>query len=116
MGMWLYLMDMEKYIEFIEENFTPRVTEDKDGMKVILTSKSEVVPDSVVWFERAKKGWNRKPLSTKNTFIITNVDMVPLLDFMDKYMGLSEDDYSPLRVAITHYSMEIIDKHLNGGK
>lgn len=105
---------MEAYIKFIEENFTPRVTEDKEGMKVILTNESEVVPDSVVWFERAKKGWSRKPIKSKNTFIITNANVNPLLDFMDKYMGLGEEDYEPLRIALVHYSMEIMDKHLNG--
>ena len=99
------------YIQFIEKHFTPRVTEDKNGMCVVLTNNSEVMPECKVWFERAKKGWSRKPIKTKNTYIITNADVYPLLDFMDKYMGLKEDDYEPVRISLVHYAMEIIDKH-----
>jgi hypothetical protein len=102
------------YIGFIEEHFTPTVREDKLGMKVVLTHNSEVVPECVVWFERAKKGWSRKPIKVKNTYIIVDADLLPLIDFMHKYMGLKEDHYKDLRMSLIHYTMGIIDKHLMG--
>lgn len=107
---------LEKYIKFIEEHFTPRVSEDKNGMCVTLKNNSEIVPDCKVWFEKAKRGWNKKPISYRNTYIITNAEVGPLLDFMDIYMGLGEDDYNEIRVVLVHYTMDIIDKHLNGEK
>lgn len=106
---------MNQYIKFIEENFTPRVSESKNGMCVTLRNNSEVVPDCEVWFERAKKGWSKKPISN-NVLVIVDVYVIPLLDFMDKYMGLKEDDYDMVRTSIINYSTETIHKHLHGDR
>jgi len=105
-------MDM---LEYIKENFTPTVNEDMNGMKVILTNGSEVVPDCIVWFEKAKRGWNKKPISG-NQYIIVDAYLLPLFEFFTKYIGVSEDDYQDLRMSVIHYTMDIMDKHLNGEK
>ena len=97
-------MDM---MEYIKENFTPTVTEDKDGMKVILTNGSEVVPDCIVWFEPAKRGWSKKPISG-NQYIIVDAYLLPLFEFFTKYIGVSEDDYQDLRLNVIHYTMDIM--------
>ena len=70
-------MDM---LEYIKENFTPTVTEDKDGMKVILTNGSEVVPDCIVWFEPAKRGWSKKPISGIPIYILWMLTCYPYLN------------------------------------
>jgi len=104
------------YIGFIEKHFTPRVTEDKNGMCVTLTNTTEVMPECKVWFERAKKGWNKKPITGKNTYIIVESDTAPLLEFLNKYVGLTDDgqEYNMVRLSIIHYVMEVLDKHLTG--
>ena len=60
---------MEEIREFIEESFTPRVEEDMNGIKVVFTS---TVGDGIIWFEPAKRGWSKKPLST-NQYIINTL-------------------------------------------
>lgn len=90
------------------------VSEGKDGMCVTLKNNTDVVPESKVWFGLAKRGWSKKPISN-NVFVITDIYVIPLLDFMDKYMGLSKDDYDKVRSSIINYSTEVINKHIFGG-
>lgn len=99
-------------IEYIKENFTHRVEEDKNGMKVILTNNSEVVPECVIWFERAKSGWSKKPVKVNN-YIIVDAYLLPLFEFFSKYMGMGEDKYEQLRLDIIYYCMGIMDDHTN---
>ena len=103
-------MDM---MDYIKKNFTPTVTEDMNGMKVILTNDSEVVPECIIWFEKAKRGWSKKPINT-NQYIIVDAYLLPLFEFLTKYMGIGEERYQELRMEVIHYSMDIMDKHLNG--
>lgn len=105
---------MDRYIKFINENFTPTVSEVNGGMCVILKNNEDIIPESKVWFELAKRGWSKKPISN-NVFVITDVYVIPLLDFMDKYMGLKEDDYDKVRTSIINYSTETINKHIFKG-
>ena len=100
-------------MDYIKKNFTPTVTEDMNGMKVILTNDSEVVPECIIWFEKAKRGWSKKPINT-NQYIIVDAYLLPLFEFLTKYMGIGEERYQELRMEVIHYSMDIMDKHLNG--
>ena len=100
-------------MDYIKKNFTPTVTEDMNGMKVILTNDSEVVPECIIWFEKAKRGWSKKPISN-NQYIIVDAYLLPLFEFLTKYMGIEEERYQELRMEVIHYSMDIMDKHLNG--
>ena len=100
-------------MDYIKKNFTPTVTEDMNGMKVILTNDSEVVPECIIWFEKAKRGWSKKPINT-NQYIIVDAYLLPLFEFLTKYMGIEEERYQELRMEVIHYSMDIMDKHLNG--
>src|SRR5210317_616462 len=100
--------DVEK---FINEFFTPQVAEDKRGMKVVYKSKTSM-DDGVVWFERAKKGWNKKPIQ-QNNFIIVDADMGGVLEHLNKYYNLSEKDYPHVRKTIIEMSIDVIDKHFS---
>ena len=98
--------DVEK---FINEFFTPQVAEDKRGMKVVYKSKTSM-DDGVVWFERAKKGWNKKPIR-QNNFIIVDADMGGVLEHLNRYYNLSEENYPHVRKTIIQMSIDVIDKH-----
>ena len=108
------LPTMKDFYTFITDNFTPLVSEDKNGMVVTLHHKRGTIPEGRVWMERAKKGWTRKPLS-KTQFIIVNADLMGPLDFIHKFMSLDEGDYEQLRKTFISIAMETIDKHLGGG-
>lgn len=103
-------MGMKEIADFILENFTPRVNEDKNGMKVIFTSR---VGDGTIWFERAKKGWSKKPLSTNN-YIIVDADLTHVLTFLNRYYQLNEDHYQDIRRMFIGMGMDIIEKHTKG--
>ena len=103
-------MDMKEIREFIEESFTPRVDEDMNGMKVIFTS---TVGDGTIWFERAKRGWSKKPLST-NQYIIVDADLGHVLTFLNRYYQLNEDNYQDIRRMFIQLGMDMIDQHTRG--
>jgi len=88
---------------FLRKNYTPRITEDKQGVKVIFKGRGNVLEDGVVWFQPAKKGWNKKPITQRNKYIIVDADTGGMLDVLNKYLSLDESHYPqagvyPLRV------------------
>ena len=103
---------MEEIKEFIEKNFTLRVDEDMNGIKVIFTS---TMGEGVIWFEPAKKGWSTKPLST-NQYIIVNADLSHVLTFLNRYYQLDESNYHDIRRMFIDMGMEMVDKHTKGNE
>ena len=105
---WVIIfMDMDKIREFIEENFTPRVSEDMNGMKVIFESQ---MGEGTIWFERAKRGWSNKPISTNN-YIIVDADLTHILTFLNRYYQINEEHYNDIRRMFIEMGMDIMDKH-----
>ena len=111
-GLVIIFIHMEEIRKFIEERFTPTVQEDKNGMKVVFTAP---MTEGTIWFERAKRGWSKKPLST-NTYIIVDAEMVHMLDFLNRYYNLTEDHYQDVRKLLIQMGMDVMDKHLNQGE
>ena len=110
-GVILMGMDIDK---FIETHYTLRVNEDKNGMKVLFVPKAEgVLEENVVWFERAKKGWSKKPIY-QNNFIIVDAHLSPLLEFMHSYLSLDESDYPNVRRTLVEMSITTIDNYFKG--
>jgi len=108
---WVVIfIDMDKIREFIEENFTPRVNEDSRGMKVIFDGQ---LGEGVIWFERAKRGWSKKPIST-NSYIIVDADLTHILTFLSRYYQINEDHYQEIRRMFIEMGMDIMDKHTKG--
>ena len=104
---------MDKIVEFIGEHFTPKVNEDMNGMKVIFEPTTETVGKGTIWFEKAKRGWNKKPLST-NTYIIVDADLTNVLTFLNRYFNLNEENYHDIRRVFIDMGMDVMDRHLNG--
>jgi len=112
-GMWIVIfMVMDKIRDFIMDNFTPRVNEDSRGMKVVFTSQ---VGEGTIWFERAKMGWSRKPLSTNN-YIIVDAELTHILTFLNRYYQINEEHYQDIRRMFIDIGMDIMDKHIRGDK
>ena len=107
-------MEIEK---FIRTYYDLRVNEDKNGMKVLFIPKgSDVLEENVVWFERAKRGWSRNPISSKNSFIIVDAQLSPLLEFMHSYFSLSQENYPEVRRVLVEMSITTMDDYFNGGQ
>ena len=53
---------MDHIHKFLNEHFTQRITEDKNGIKCLFKHKEGLIDDGVVFFEFAKKGGVKNPL------------------------------------------------------
>ena len=64
----------------------------------------------MVYFEFAKKQWTKKPIVPKRQYIIVDADMRDLLDFLNKYFNLEEENYHDVRKIIVDMAIESLDK------
>ena len=106
---------MDEYVDFLKENYTFKVDEDKRGMKVVFTSKDSLTEDGIIWFEPAKRGWSKKPLQQRNTYIIVDAYFVHIFEFLRRYFNL-EDQLTQVRGALIQLSMEIMDDYFSSGR
>jgi hypothetical protein len=63
-----------------------------------------------VFFEFAKKGWSKKPIMSKRQFVIVDADMTDVLEFLNRYYNLTEEDYQKVRSTIVNISIECVEK------
>lgn len=101
---------MDHIDKFLNEHFTRVVTEDKNGIKCIFKHKEGLINEGVVFFEFAKKGWSKKPIVSKRQFIIVDAQMTDVLEFLNRYYNLNEDDYQKVRSTIVNMSIESVEK------
>lgn len=106
--------------KFIRNNYTPIVTESKIGLSCLFKHKEGLTEDDglidhgchgVVYFERPKKGWNKKPIISNTQFLITDADTTDLLDFLSKYYNLDETNYVEVKRIIVSMAGETISSH-----
>jgi hypothetical protein len=109
-------MYMEDIQGFLRKNYTPHLTEDKVGIKVIFKGKGNVLEDGVVWFQPAKNGWNKKPITQRNKYIIVDADTGGMLDVLNKYLSLDETHYPTVRRELINYAMETVDNYFSQGE
>jgi len=96
--------------KFLKESYTPTIQESKLGISCVFKHKKGVTDDSVVYFEFAKKQWTKKPIVPKRQYIIVDADMRDLLDFLNKYFNLEEENYHDVRKIIVDMAIESLDK------
>ena len=101
---------MTEIEKFLNEQFTQVITEDKMGIKCLYRHKDRLIDDGVVFFEFAKKKWSKKPIMNKRQFVIVDADMGDVLQFLNQYYNLSENDYQEIRSLIVNMSIEHVEK------
>ena len=101
---------MTEIEKFLNEQFTQVITEDKMGIKCLYKHKEGVIDDGVVFFEFAKKKWSKKHIMNKRQFVIVDADMGDVLQFLNQYYNLSENDYQEIRSLIVNMSIEHVEK------
>jgi len=99
---------MEPIEKFIRDNYTPTITENKLGTMCLFKHNGGLIEDSVVYFERLKKGWNKKPIVSNRQFMIVDADTTDLIDFLSKYYNLDESNYQEVKRIILSMSTETI--------
>jgi len=100
---------MELIKKFIIDNYSMAITESKLGLSCIFKHKDGLTDDSVVFFEFAKRGWSKKPITNKRQYVIVDADTRELIDFLSKYFNLCEEDYNGLRKILVDISIEALD-------
>ena len=97
--------------KFIRDNYNPTVTETKLGVCCLFKHKGGLTEDSIVYFERPKKAWSKKPIISNEQFIITDADTKDLLDFLSMYFNLDESNYMEVKGVILDMATKSITKH-----
>jgi len=114
---YLLFINMDPIEKFIRDNYTPTVTENKLGLSCLFKHNGGLIDDDglidhgchgVIYFERPKKGWSKKPIISNQQFIITDADTKDLIDFLSKYYNLDESNYMEVKRIITLMSTETI--------
>ena len=105
---------MDHIEKFLNEKFTKVITEDKMGIKCLFKHNEGIIDDGVVFFEFAKKGWSKKPIMSKRQFVIVDADMTDVLQFLNKYYNLTEEDYHQVRSTIVNMSIKSVEKFFGG--
>ena len=100
---------MEQIEKFLKDNFTPTITESKLGLSCLFKHKEGLTDDSVIFFEFAKKGWSKKPITNKRQYVIVDADTKELLDFLSKYFNLNEENYNEVRKIIINMGIDAMD-------
>jgi hypothetical protein len=104
-------MDIEK---FIDRNHKITLTEDSQGIKIIFSPiVGGLNTESTIWLTPAKRGWNKKPVMYKNQYIITDANTSNLMEFLNKYINLSEDNYHDIRRVIINKAIKIMEDYTN---
>lgn len=101
---------MSEIERFLNEQFTQVITEDKMGIKCLYKHKEGLIDDGVVFFEFAKKKWSKKPIMSKRQFVIVDADMGDVLQFLNQYYNLSENDYHQIRQYIVNTSIKKVEE------
>jgi hypothetical protein len=97
--------EMEKYIR---ENYTPTITESKLGLCCLFKHNEGTNDDCVVYFESAKRGWNKKPIMNRQ-YVMVDADTSSLLEDLSKHFDLNEENYNVVRKIITDISVNLIE-------
>jgi len=112
-----YMNTIEK---FIRDNYTPMIIENKLGMSCLFKHKEGLIDDNglidhgcdgVIYFERPKRGWSKKPIISNQQFIMTDADTSDLIDFLSKYYNLDESNFMEVKRIITLIATETIQSH-----
>ena len=104
---------MKAIEKFLKEQYTQSVVEDKMGIKCLFKHKDGLTDDGVVFFEFAKKKWSKKPILSKRQFVIVDADMGDVLQFLNQYYNLNENDYQEIRSLIVNMSIDRVEKFFN---
>ena len=100
---------MDTIEKFIVEQYSPMIAEDSNGIKCIFKHKEGLTEDGVIYFEFAKKGWSKKQ------FVIVDAHMTDVLQFLNQYYNLNEDDYHNVRTTIVNLAINKMDEFYGEG-
>ncbi len=91
----------------VQKYYTPTITESSKGVVVTFVPKGHSGPEAIVWFENAKRGFLRKPIST-NEWMMVDCDLKGIHELLHKYFSLSEGDFNVTRLTLSQIAHEVV--------
>ena len=94
----------------VQKYYTPQVDESSKGIILrFVPNRGNVLPEAIVWFEKGKVGFNRKPIS-QNVWMMVDCDLRPLHELLHKHFHLSEGDFNVTRTTLSSMAYETISE------
>ena len=94
----------------VQKYYTPQVDESSKGIILrFVPNRGNVLPEALVWFEKGKVGFNRKPLS-QNVWMMVDCDLRPLHELLHKHFHLNEGDFNITRTTLSSIAYETISE------
>lgn len=94
----------------VQTYFTPQVEESSNGIILrFVPKRGNILPEAIVWFNKAKRGFSRKPLS-QNVWVMVDCDLKSLHEVLHKYFHLTEGDYNLTRTTLSTMAYGIISE------
>ena len=94
----------------VQRYYTPQVDESSKGIILrFVPNRGNVLPEAIVWFEKGKKGFNRKPIS-QNVWMMVDCDLRPLHELLHKHFHLNEGDFNITRTTLSSIAYETISE------
>jgi hypothetical protein len=94
----------------VQKYYTPQVDESSKGIILrFVPNRGNVLPEALVWFEKGKVGFNRKPIS-QNVWMMVDCDLRPLHDLLHKHFHLNEGDFNITRTTLSSMAYETISE------
>ena len=94
----------------VQRYYTPQVDESSKGIILrFVPNRGNVLPEALVWFEKGKVGFNRKPLS-QNVWMMVDCDLRPLHELLHKHFHLNEGDFNITRTTLSSIAYETISE------
>jgi hypothetical protein len=94
----------------VQKYYTPQVDESSKGIILrFVPNRGNVLPEAIVWFEKGKVGFNRKPIS-QNVWMMVDCDLRPLHELLHKHFHLNEGDFNITRTTLSSMAYETISE------
>lgn len=91
---------MDHIIKFLNDSYIKEVIEHNGGYKCLFTQEGDNTNDGEIYFEFSKRGWLKKPIQSKQKYIMVDANMVKVLSFLNSKYNLNESDYVSVKIII----------------
>ena len=101
---------MEEINNFIRSFFTVTIKEKEYGLRTsFISTEGE---EGYVILKKGKSGWNKKPIMN-NPYVITETNMMGVIQIIDLKYSLDETHYEKIKDIIYDIVYESIGEYLN---
>ena len=91
----------------VSKYYTPTISETSKGVVVTFSPKGHSGPEAIVWFEKGKRGFRRKPIST-NEWMMVDCDLKGIHEMINNNFQITEGDFIVVRNTLSKISHEVV--------